>query len=200
MNARAIGLAVVLVTAGFSLAGAQPNPLAPPTSSTAGICGQPDHLTTHPFVVCNCYDFDQIRSIPGCENVYQVVCINDFQYNPPALQAIYGDIAWINLEFCGDFAPEDLVVNTLGVGCDPHHEVLTTPPIPGLTGDTLDFKKICSPNAGVTGSQVPTLPPACDPTESNVRCYNPATTGFQHYTCMTNPGHTALMHGFLAVP
>jgi plastocyanin len=199
MKARAIGLAALIVTATVSLARAQApaNPLAPPTASTAGICGQPNHQVTHPGVVCDCTDLARIDAI--CPGVSQVVCINDFQYNPPLLQAAAGEtVAWVNLEFCGDFLPEDLVVNTLGVGCDPHHQVVTLPAIPGVTGDAITEQGICSPNDGVIGSQVAVLPTACSQDESNVRCHTFAATGVQHYTCMTNPGHTALMHGLIA--
>ena len=199
MNARAAGLAALLVACTVSYAQAQlpASPLSPPTSSTSGICADPDHATSHPGVVCDCSDMTAIEAICG-PGVSQVVCINNFQYNPPLITTKAGDkVAWINLEFCGDFLPEDLVVNTLGVGCDPHHQVVTLPPIPGVTGDTITEQGICSPNDGVIGSQVATLPSACGVDESNVRCHTFAATGIQHYSCETNPGHTALMHGFV---
>ena len=199
MKRRAVGVAVLLVSGAFSLAEAQlpPSPLAPPTSTTAGICGESDHGTTYPGVVCDCADVSSIEAICG-GTVAQVVCINDFQYNPALLNVSAGDtVAWVNLEFCGDFPPEDLVVNTLGVGCDPHHQVVTEPPIPGVTGDTITEAGICSPNDGVLGSQVTVLPPRCSTDESNVRCHTFASSGVQHYSCNTNPGHTLLMHGLI---
>jgi hypothetical protein len=173
--------------------------LSPPTASTAGICGQAGHETTHPLVVCDCTDLSRIQSLPGCADVSQVVCINDFQYNPSLTITSSGEtVAWVNLEFRGDIPPEDLVVNTLMVGCDPHHQVVTEPAIPGVTGDTISEQGICSPSDGVLGSAVTTLPTACGTAESNVRCHTFATSGLQHYTCKTNEGHEALMHGLVA--
>jgi hypothetical protein len=196
--------------AGLMFLAAVPSVIAqvpPVTKSTAGICSQPDHATTHPNVVCDCGDVDAIRSVllstPGCDDPsrgFTVVCINDFQYNPPLanVAATAGEIvAFVNLETCGDNPVEDLVVNTLGVGCSPRHQVVTLPAVPGVTGDALSFTDICSPSEGVLGSQVTELPPACGASDSNVRCHQFETTGIQHYTCQTNPGHTALMHGLL---
>jgi hypothetical protein len=179
----------------------------PPLATTSGICSQPDHKTTHPLVVCDCSDVEAIRSIPGCvgpNDGFGVVCINDFQYNPPLANTNLSPGAaifvFVNIETCGDTPAEDLVVNTLGVGCDPHHEVITLPAVPGVTGDTLNLTRICSPSAGVAGSQVPSPPPAaCGDGESNVRCHRFETSGLQHYTCQTNPGHTALMHGLMLI-
>ncbi|MGH7898894.1 MAG: hypothetical protein ACREQQ_13145, partial [Candidatus Binatia bacterium] len=160
-----------------------------------------DHATTHPFVVCDCSDIAAIRRVPGCDDPgITVVCINDFVYNPPLATALANGqlVAFVNIETCGDNPAEELVVNALGVGCDPHHEVITEPAVPGVTGDTITLADICSPSAGVGGSQVPDpVPSACGTLETNVRCQAIGTAGIQHYTCHTNPGHNALMHGLL---
>ncbi|MGH9893447.1 MAG: hypothetical protein ACREA0_15950 [bacterium] len=138
--------------------------------------------------------------VPGCGNASQLVCINDFQFTAPVITAQVGDtVAWVNVEACGDIPPEDLVVNTLEVGCDPHHQVVTLPAGEPATGDTISEVAICSPNPGVVGSAVPTEPLACGTDETNVRCHTFASPGVQHYTCLTNPGHAALMHGGIIV-
>jgi len=153
-------------------------------------------------ITYDCDDLDAIRAeVPGCAEAGEIVCINDFQYTPPVITPAVGDtVAWVNVEACGDSPAEDVVVNTLGVGCDPHHQVVTLPVIDPATGDSVNETNICSPNAGVVGSQVPVEPSACDPeTETNVRCHTFTSPGAQHYACLTNPGHAALMHGGIVV-
>jgi plastocyanin len=152
-------------------------------------------------VTHTCDDLVAIKAgVPGCAEASQLVCINDFQYAPPVITAAVGDtVAWVNVEACGDMAVEDVVVNQLGVGCDSHHQVVTLPTGEPVTGDDITEQGICSPHPGVIGSQVPELPPACTAEETNVRCHTFAAPGVQHYSCLTNPGHTALMHGGIIV-
>lgn len=127
-----------------------------------------------------------------------IVCINDFQYMPAMLQAEVGDtVAWVNVEACGDMAVEGAVVPQ--TGCDPTHEVVTTPAQPEVTGDTVNFQNICSPNPGIVGPGAENPPQGCGEDETNVRCHTFATSGVQHYTCFTNGAHTALMHGGIVV-
>ncbi|MGH7821434.1 MAG: hypothetical protein ACREQ9_16850 [Candidatus Binatia bacterium] len=149
-------------------------------------------------VASSCSDTAAIETACGGP-VDHVVCINDFQYTPNVLQVTAGQrVAWVNVEACGDTEPEDLVVNTLGVGCNPTHQVVTAPEVPGVTGDTVNEVGICSPHPGVAGASGPATPP-CGVGESNVRCATLGTAGIQHYTCFTNPGHLALMHGAIIV-
>jgi plastocyanin len=149
----------------------------------------------------DCDDLDAIKAgVSGCENASQLVCINDFQYTPPVITAAVGDtVAWVNVEACGDSPPEDAVVNTLAVGCDPTHQVVTLPLLEPATGDSINETGICSPNPGVAGDQVPVAPPPCDELETNVRCHTFASPGVQHYSCLTNPAHGVLMHGGIVI-
>ncbi len=122
-----------------------------------------------------------------------VVTINDFAYDPPSLTVKVGDmVAWVNLEECGDSAPEGVV--TPLTGCDSHHQVVTAP----TTGDSVDSGPICSPHRGLPGSGVD-LDNCDDEGGINVFCHTFTQPGTQHYTCFTNPGHALAMHGFITV-
>lgn len=149
-----------------------------------------------------------------------IVCINDFIYQPPLITVREGDtVAWVNVEKCADPAGgpvnvvEDAVANKGGAGCDTHHEVVTLPDESALSPDSLDAR-ICSPNRGIAAN--PSNPPVpgftinqgkCgDPTdpefhlgETNVFCHTFQEVGAQQYTCLTNPGHTAVLHGGVIV-
>lgn len=176
------------------------------TASAVG-CYDPD---TNPggTVICHCppsaAELARIRELDGCAEVDQVICINNFQYNPPLTTAAVGSgaIAWVNVEQCpsNDLPPELIVAGILGIGCDTHHEVLTFPALPG---DVLAFEDVCSPYAGCASTSplgvFPINVAACGASESNVRCHVFENPGIQHYTCETNPGHTALLHGLLIV-
>lgn len=142
--------------------------------------------------VVGCGDRSAIEAACGGA-VAQVVCINDFIYNPPVVHVSAGDtVAWVNVEdSCPMLKPP--------TGCDSHHQVVTLPDLPSATGDSLTLAGICSPTAGTAGLVVPTAPAACRPGESNVRCHRFHNPGVQHYTCETNQGHTALMHGVIVV-
>jgi plastocyanin len=133
------------------------------------------------------------RHCPGGAD--HVVLINDFGYFPGSLTVKVGEtVAWVNLEKCGDSAAEQLV--TPLSGCDSHHEVVTSPLL--SSGDGVDSGPICSPYPGIPGPGV-NVSDCGDDGETNVFCHTFETPGTQNYTCFTNPGHTALMHGFITV-
>lgn len=130
----------------------------------------------------------------------QVICIDNFQYNPPVTMVHTGEtVAWVNVEnACSSVNPPS--------GCDTHHQVVTT----GGTGDSINSGPICSPNRGTTGLLVsgPPLTNNCAddaaanpllPPPTNVFCHTFLGAGIQHYTCFTNPGHTVLLHGLIDV-
>ncbi len=179
------------------------------TSEASG-CWDPE---TNPAseVICHCpptaAELERIRQIDGCATVDQVICISNFQYNPPVTTAVAGagGIAWVNVEQCpsNDLAAEALVAGVLGVGCDTHHEVLTFPDIPGATGDALVFEDVCSPYPGCAATTplgiFPIAAESCDEADSNVRCHVFEQPGLQHYTCETNPAHTLLLNGLLLI-
>ena len=154
----------------------------------------------------------------GVDKVDQVVCINDFVYQPPIITPRVGDtVAWVNIEKCADpkGSPinivESIVANVAGAGCDTHHEVVTLPDESSLIGDDSLDERLCSPHPGIPAN--PSLPPlpgftivpsACggeDPegSERNFFCHTFENVGLQHYTCLTNPGHTAVLHGGILV-
>lgn len=131
----------------------------------------------------------------------EVVCINDFTYDPPLLTVAAGSaVAWINVEACGDSPVEEVVVPQ--TGCDSHHQVVTTPENPLDAASNVASGPICSPNPGLTGAAgVPLDADDCagDGVATNVFCHAFTSPGVQHYSCFTNPGHTALMHGGVVV-
>ena len=135
------------------------------------------------------------RNCPGGAD--HIVIINDFGYSPASLTVKVGEtVAWFNLEQCGDSAAEQLVVPL--AGCDSHHEVVTFPVL--SSGDGIDSGPICSPYPGVAGGTPDLDIDSCgDEGATNVFCHTFETPGTQNYTCFTNPGHTALMHGFITV-
>ena len=136
---------------------------------------------------------DASQHCPG--GAEHVVLINNFAYSPSSLTVKVGEtVAWVNLENCGDMAAEALV--TPLAGCDSHHQVVTFPVL--STGDGLDSGPICSPYRGLPGPNID-LASCADEGRTNVFCHTFDTPGTQNYTCFTNPGHTALMHGFITV-
>ena len=145
---------------------------------------------------------DAVIPVSSCEETADhVVIISNFAYSPPFLNVKVGEtVAWVNLEACGDFPPEQLV--SPFAGCDTHHQVVTFPASPG--GDSLDSGPICSPNRGIDPPEGPVLIPidtasCADEDHTNVFCHTFENPGVQHYTCMTNPGHMLLLHGFVNV-
>lgn len=131
-----------------------------------------------------------------------LVIINDFAYSPINLQVKVGEtVAWVNMEFCGNALVEQSAPLT---GCDNHHEVVT---FPMIGSDSINSGQICSPVPGVSAPPGLPTPPgfAINPNScaqdkaSNVFCHTFTSTGTQHYTCFTNPGHTLLMNGFITV-
>ena len=170
-----------------------------------------------PLAIFSCADRDALAAV--CGRVPDiVVCINDFQYQPPVITPRQGDmVAWVNVEKCADPSGspvnivEDLVANKIGTGCDTHHEVITFPDKENSDPqDNLDAR-ICSPNRGIPAT-APTLPGfaidagACgdpDPevplNNTNVFCHEFKNVSLQHYTCMTNPAHTVVLHGGILV-
>ena len=108
-----------------------------------------------PVAIFSCTDRDALAKV--CGRVPDiVVCINDFQYQPPVITPRQGDmVAWVNVEKCADPSGgpvnvvEDLVANKIGIGCDTHHEVITFPEEENIDPqDNLDAR-ICSPNRGI---------------------------------------------------
>jgi plastocyanin len=156
----------------------------------------------------------------GIDKVDMVVCINDFIYQPPIITPRQGDtVAWVNIEKCADTSGglvnivESLVAEGVGIGCDTHHEVVTLPDESSIIGDDSLDARICSPHRGIRSKPgVPVLPGfeitpgACgDPdieeeaSDTNVFCHTFENVGLQHYTCMTNPAHTAVLNGGILV-
>ena len=124
---------------------------------------------------------------------------------------------------------EGLVSNVLGTGCDTHHEVVTTPDessidpadtlnarlcsrfpsiaanpsLPAIPGLAIDPGS-CPGHADEAGNEVPVvgnLVPTSETviTATNVFCHKFVNVGAQHYTCLTNVAHTALLHGGIVV-
>lgn len=130
-----------------------------------------------------------------------VVCIDDFQYQPQVLMLHQGDtVAWVNVESACTVPPGSVS------GCNSHHEIVTAPDQPGVTGDTLDTPApgLCSPIPGTPGllgeaNLGPGGSAACLAGETNVFCHKFSLVGSQHYTCFINPGHQALLHGGINV-
>ena len=202
--------AAVLVAAGVVF--------ALPSASSAGLFNfSLERLVDHQ---CDDTPANRKRLAEACdvEKVDQVVCINDFVYQPPIITPRVGDtVAWVNIEKCADpkGSPinivESIVANVAGVGCDTHHEVVTLPDESSIIGDDSLDERLCSPHAGIKPN--PSLPPlpgfdvvdsACggpDPEGStkNYVCHTFQNVGLQHYTCLTNPGHTAVLHGGILV-
>lgn len=127
----------------------------------------------------------------------EIVIIDDFAYSPLNITVNVGDtVAWVNQEKCGDNALED--VASMADGCDSHHQVVTFPVIPGQ--DAVGSGPICSPFPGLAGAAGGDVPSNCqDEGGSNVFCHTFRQPGMQHYTCFTNPGHTATLNGFVDV-
>ena len=173
---------------------------------------------------------------PDSGNKFHVVCINDFTYYPPVVTPRQGDVvAWVNVEKCADpnggpvNVVEGVFANVLAVGCDTHHEVVTTPDESSFDpADTLNAR-LCSRFPSIPASpSAPAIPDlAIDPgscpghpdttnnmtpvienlspqsegviTPTNVFCHKFMNVGAQHYTCFTNPAHTAVLHGGILV-
>ena len=172
--------------------------------------------------VCDPSPENRARLACACRvpSVDMVVCINDFQYQPPVITPRQGDtVAWVNIEKCADPAGspvnviEGLVAKDIGAGCDTHHEVVTTPDESAFIGSDSVDARICSPNRGIEPKPgTPALPGfeinagAChDPDDeeeastTNVFCHTFENVGLQHYTCLTNPAHTLVLHGGIVV-
>jgi plastocyanin len=129
-----------------------------------------------------------------CPGASQVVCIDNFVFDPPVVVATPGDtIAWVNVESACTQEPAKVV------GCNAHHVVAT---IPDLDGQAVTSGPICSPSggqpgglAGVTADEAA----GCLPGATNVFCHTFAAPTVQHYYCTTNPFHEAVMHGSVVV-
>lgn len=183
MKARTVVVCLAFSCAWVSGAGAQ----------TLVSCDNTDANKAAILGACNTFQAPEVFS-----TINQIVCIDVFQYNPPMVSPMVGQtVAWVNVETCNTPPAESTVASQ--TGCDTHHQVRTVPDIPQLTGDTLNFVGICSPSDGIRGPAVSGTPPKCQAGETNVRCHTFGTSGTQHYTCETNPGHTALMHGLINV-
>jgi len=130
-----------------------------------------------------------------------VVVITNFAYSPAFLTVRVGEtVAWVNQETCGDRLDEQLLIPLLG--CDAHHQVVTFPEVPG--GEALNSGPICSPNGGVAAPnnlspEAPDPASCADEGNVNVFCHRFTEPGVQSYTCFTNAGHTAAMHGAITV-
>jgi hypothetical protein len=159
-----------------------------------------------PGVVCGCVadpiagtcqcdpeSQEKIRSLQGCQGANRFVCIANFQFTPIRLEVDPGDtVAWVNVEpGCG--SPPG---SSFGGNCDARHTIDAFPPEanpdPVTSGEGAQ-KFLCSPFAPSENAG------ECSNTNlnrgSNVHCHTYSEADTIHYTCLTNPVHTALMHG-----
>jgi len=124
---------------------------------------------------------------------------------------------------------EAVFADVLATGCDTHHEVVTTPDETAFNEEDTLNARLCSRFPSILASPsapaIPDLaidPGACrghaDPTDNstpvvenlsppsdgvitptNVFCHKFVNVGAQHYTCFTNPAHTAVLNGGILV-